>query len=358
MVLIVPAVARGEGAAQGKPDTGPPKPAELVDRVKASIDRGLHWLRAQQADDGSYGRYPALTALATLAFVNSHRRYSEADGPFVRRAVEYLLARQKPDGGIYDKDLPTYNTAVALMALAAVDAKRHAEAIAKAQKFLVSEQAAEAAGYRKEDKYYGGIGYGGDERPDLSNLQFALEALKRSGFPADDPAWERARAFLTRCQNLSETNDQKWATNDGGFTYAPGDSPFGGTKSYGAMSYAGLKSLIYADVKRDDPRVQAAVKWARENYTLDEHPGAGQVSLFYYFNVFGKALSTWGEQFLVDGKGAKRDWYADLAERVMSLQREDGSWVNPEPKYWEGNPLVASAWALFALESGLGQERK
>jgi len=43
-------------------------------------------------------------------------------------------------------------------------------------------------------------------------------------------------------------------------------------RSYGSISYAGLLSYIYADLQRDDPRVQAAFDWLRGNYTLDEIP--------------------------------------------------------------------------------------
>ena len=71
---------------------------------------------------------------------------------------------------------------------------------------------------------------------------------------------QRAVQFVTRCQNNSETNDQKWAGNDGGFIVtAPamidpakawpanramkvGRPRF---KSMGTMSYAGLRD-VYA----------------------------------------------------------------------------------------------------------------
>ena len=41
------------------------------------------------------------------------------------------------------------------------------------------------------------------------------------------------------------------------------------------MTYAGLKSMIYAGVKHDDPRVKAAYEWIQKHYTLDENPGMG-----------------------------------------------------------------------------------
>ena len=42
------------------------------------------------------------------------------------------------------------------------------------------------------------------------------------------------------------------------------------------MTYAGLKSFLYAGVGKDDPRVKAAIGWVRRHYTLSENPGQGQ----------------------------------------------------------------------------------
>ena len=44
-------------------------------------------------------------------------------------------------------------------------------------------------------------------------------------------------------------------------------------RSYGSMTYAGLKSMIYAGLSHDDPRVKAAWEWIGRNFTVDENPG-------------------------------------------------------------------------------------
>jgi squalene-hopene/tetraprenyl-beta-curcumene cyclase len=62
-------------------------------------------------------------------------------------------------------------------------------------------------------------------------------------------------------------------------------------RSYGTMTYAGLLSYLYADLKRDDPRVTAAHDWLRRNFTLTENPGMGPEWLFYYYHLMAKALS-------------------------------------------------------------------
>ena len=138
----------------------------------------------------------------------------------------------------------------------------------------------EGEGKNTGDDFYGGAGYDSKSRPDLSNTQFFLDALAAAGIPKDDPAFKKAAVFVSRCQNLKgEHNDQKWAgkINDGSFIYSaaaggqtktqdkPNDD--GGLPGYGSMTYAGIKSLIYCGVSKDDPRIKKALEWIRKNYT-------------------------------------------------------------------------------------------
>ncbi len=179
----------------------------------------------------------------------------------------------------------------------------------------------------------------------------ALEALRRTAFDPKDPLWDKALTFISRCQNRSESNDQAWAANDGGFVYTPGYSPHGGTRSYGSMTNAGLISLIYAGVDKNDPRIQAACDWIRKHYTLDDNPGAkdGQ-GLFYYYVTFAKAMAAFGEDEVVDGQGNVHNWRNELASKLISLQADDGSWVNDRShRWWEGVKDLVTARSVIAL---------
>jgi squalene-hopene/tetraprenyl-beta-curcumene cyclase len=326
--------------------------SDLKNEVEASIDRGLKWLRDQQGDDGSYMQHPGITALVATAFMKSPRKYSEEDGPFVKNAIKYLVSLAKPDGSIYDKDLPNYNTSVSLMALTETKNPAYEETISKAQNYLIVLQADEGEGYTPDDKMYGGIGYGGDLRPDMSNLQFALSALKESGVPEDAEVWNKAIKFIERCQNRSESNDQPWAGDDGGFVYYPGNSKAGGTKSYGTMTYNGILSFIYANVDKDDDRVQAAVRWIKDNYTLDENPPIGAQGLYYYYHTMSKALSVYGEPIITDSEGIEHNWYEELARKLLELQKSDGSWINAEDRWMESMPILTTTYAVLALSIG------
>ena len=75
------------------------------------------------------------------------------------------------------------------------------------------------------------------------------------------------------------------------------------------MTYAGLKSMIYAGLGKDDLRVKAALAYVKAHYTLDENPGLGQQGLYYYYHTFAKTMSVLGEPTLIDALG-EPDWRA------------------------------------------------
>ncbi|WP_372368394.1 prenyltransferase/squalene oxidase repeat-containing protein [Candidatus Uabimicrobium sp. HlEnr_7] len=329
-------------------------------KVKSAIDRGVRFLRYSQNKEGHWG-HPGITALILYSFFLSPRKYGPEDGPWVRKPIEYIINLQKENGGIYTNQLANYTTSISLMALTGNPdvAKQHEKVIEKAQKFLVDLQCDEGEGYDPtKDPLYGGIGYGGDERPDLSNTQYALEALHDSGLSKDHQVYKKALIFLQRCQNRTESNDQKgWVANDGGFVYYPANSPAGADatqtgkkyRSYGSMTYAGIKSYIYASVDKNDPRVQSAYKWISRNYDLSENPGAGKQGLFYYYHTFAKTMSVYNQNVITDDKNVDHNWREDLATILLNSQKEDGSWVNEEDRWWEADPRLVTAYAVLAL---------
>lgn len=326
-------------------------------KAEQAVEAGLKFLRSSQAEDGSWSKSVGVTALALRAFLDSPHGYRESDGDFIARPVKFLLAHVNKDGSISETNQErNYNTAVAVTALQATENPKYADVIAHAQKFLKGLQLGAAQGYKKDNKFYGGLSYGGDEKgPDLSNLYMNIEALRASGLPKDDPMLKKALIFISRCQNRSESNDQSWAANDGGFIYSPGYSPNGGTTSYGGMTHAGLLSLLFAGAGHNDPRVKAAYDWVRAHYTLDENPGAkDNQGLYYYYNVFAKSMYAYGDAVIKDTKGVDHNWRADLTNKLASVQAGDGSWVNSYSKrWWEGDKNLATSWATIALDIAL-----
>lgn len=342
-------------------------------KLEAIVAKGIDYLQTKgQASDGSFSRQIGLgiTALATTALLRHGR---SPDDPTVARSLKYLLANVQPTGGIHlpSGRLKTYETCVAVLCLEEANRDgRYDEVLKKADKFLKEIPFDAAEGHDRESPQFGGAGYGGPGRPDLSNTAFLVEALRSTGNGADDQTIQNALVFVSRCQNLESphnTTPLAAKINDGGFYYSPvvgdgqrSDDPSGGLRSYGAMSYSGLKSLVFAGLSQDDPRVKAVVTWIHKHYDLKSNPGMGNAGLYYYYLTFAKGLEALGEEVVVDDQGKEHDWRRDLIAELARRQRDDGAWANENSRWMEGDPNLCTAFALLALSYCLpkkGQER-
>lgn len=353
----------------------------------AVVKKALDFLVKQQQPDGSWQRSdrepPAITALVLRALARD-AAYGKDSEP-AKKAVAYLLSIQQPDGGFYKNMMANYNTAITVSALAAVDDPALKGPIAKGVEYLQANQftdtvaGADGKPLGGEHPFVGGWGYGGTQgRPDVSNAAIVIEALHDAGLDKDDPAFKRALAFVSRMQNNSETNPAPWAGDDGGFVYGPGKDGSGESsageyaapdgrrllRSYGSMTYAGFKSMIYAGLTKDDPRVKAAWAWVGRNWSLDENPGmaangpeAAKSGLFYYYHMLGRALAAYGAGAVVDPQGTSHDWRAELAAKLAAEQRPDGSYVG-DRRWMEDNPVIATVLATLALQDALDADAR
>ena len=341
--------------------------------VERAIKLGNRYLLKNANEDGSWSdqEHPALTALALTALQRSPHDYSDEDEVAIQKGYQWLITQQKEDGGIYTEGLATYNTATSIMAMLASDNTDYHKKILNARAFLIGQQTDWGKAGETDNEFDGGIGYGGTyKHSDMSNTHLALEAIYHSKRLALDTEttqptldWDSALQFISRCQNLQETNDQSWASNDvqekGGFVYFPGDSKAGKKKlkdettalrSYGSMSYAGLLSLVFADLPSDDPRVSSALHWLAENFTVQENPGMKHQGLYYYYQAMAKCLAASGHHVLEKVDGTKIDWRSELGAQLVSAQKGDGSWINETSRWWENDPILVTAYAVLALE--------
>lgn len=337
-----------------------------------AINKGVQYLQSQQQPDGSWSNpeHPALTALPLVAILRQPAEAKQAEA--APKALAYIRGKAKPDGGIYEKGLSNYNTSICMMALLAGGDPKDAPLIAKARDFVVDQQASNMV----KPELNGGIGYGPTgvspkrAHPDLDNTLIALEALRaaKEASPtaekAKDLDWQAAINFITRCQNLPSHNKEPWASGDvqnkGGFVYYPGFSNAGeaelpdgkkALRSYGTMTYGGLLSFIYADLKKDDPRVSAAVDWLQSNYTLEENPGMGRQGLYYYYHLMAKGLAAADVDSLATSGGKSVDWKRELALKLINLQSGDGSWVNDTARWMEKDPVLVTTYCVIALKT-------
>jgi len=400
--LLILAVACGEnGDVPTSGDSGKAEPKKAaasgeLDRaaVRKAIDRGVEWLRAQAKDGVFMAQYkgepqpsPAHTALALTPIARHVPKGKRPEDPLLAKGQEFLLKMQQEEGYIAAPQTKYHNyyTSATLMALDAIGDPATKDERDKMRDYILSLQ-------RMEDgRIRGGFGYNTQESADLSNTQYAIEALRAAGVPEDDPAMRRALEYLERSQNRSENEANEGARyeidgktvvpgNDGSAGYEPGVSKAGlrklpdGTyvpRGYGSMTYALLKCYILVGLDKDDPRVEATLDWLGENYTWNENPGfedtvressrddaakARYWGLYYYYLTAAKALRLLGED-TIDTPDGPRNWRVELARAVMSRQDEDGSWINDKASRWEEDDrVIVTGYAVLALQEVLGVE--
>ena len=347
----------------------------LRNEIERALDKGIKWLyQEQNSTTGNWGndQYPALTALALRATLGhpslaEQKKYSE----YIENGFSFLRTKVQSDGGIYGKGLASYNTSICLMAFLQLKDKADEKIIRQARQFIINQQSDFDRKGEADNIFDGGIGYGSTwAHSDLSNTHLAMEALfyaQKIIDPKEDDGldldWDAAIQFVSRCQNLSETNDQPWVSvfpeDQGGFVYFPGKSMAGervdsrgrvSLRSYGSMSYAGLLSFIYSEMSPTDERVIAVKNWLKQNYSIEENPGMELQGLYYYYHTMAKALSLSGIQKVINAKGDEVDWRSQLAVRLFDLQDNEGFWVNESGRWWEKDPILVTCYALLALE--------
>jgi squalene-hopene/tetraprenyl-beta-curcumene cyclase len=349
-VVVTPAMAQ-----KGKAPTA----AERT----AAIDKGIAFLAKAQGADGSYSTRggTGVTSLIVLALLRNGRSVTD---PTVAKGLAYLEKNVREDGGIYAEKsfLRNYETCLAVVCLAEANKDgKFAKIIKDADKYLKGIQIDEQENKNKSDLDYGGVNYGTRGSPDLSNTSYLVEALVAAGNGPEDEALKKALVFISRCQNLeSEHNTTATAAkvNDGGFYYSvaaaetqagKGQNPEGGLRSYGSMSYAGMKSMLYAGLTPEDKRVKAALKWLSMHYSVEQNPGLGDAGLYYYYQLMAKALDAAKMKSFKDDKGVEHDWKAEMTEALLKKQKPDGSWVNSDGKWMENDPNLATGFALLTL---------
>lgn len=412
-------------------------------KANASIEKGIAYLRSTQADDGSWmpDLGPAVTGLALTALLEQPD--IGPDDPTAAKAIAYILKHVQEDGSIRsgpDGILASYNTALSLSALArigsnnpeAAAAIRGGQSFLKNTQWIVGMKDPDGKTIDENHPYFGGFGYGGSGRPDISNTQLALQALQDTGVDCDDPVFKRALTFLNRIQAVesNDTNADKFEELDGGFIYstsinkdhigvaeskasqdqideAKAGRPVSGLRTYGSVTYAGFKSMVYANLDRDDPRMVAALNWISNNYDLNRNPGMPEEQklqgLFYYYITMGRALNAYGstsidvagppaavitsapevktadviakmEQLKAKGitdieiksgeagtgiqvtetaSKEKRDWANDLIATIVSQQHEEGWWANTETRWLESQPVLVTAYSVIALQNAI-----
>ncbi len=332
--------------------TRPVQAQITAEQVRASIDRGVDYLkREQDRQRGNWeeiaGFEGGVTALCALALLNCG---VPVDDPTMVRALKYI---REP------KDKKTYSTALETMVLCAAEPEKDRlqirENVAWLQRTQVQSPDALAGGW-----FYGDSGEGGPEGrgADPSNTQFAMLALyeaERVGVQVPEVVWRKSLGYWTRLQR-----------SNGSWSY-PHMSPSGSMTSAGiASTIIALGQIGEGDAVVRDGRVECCqpqtdhaiptrgLDWLARHFSISSNPVPGnnererafsQSYLLYYLYGVERVGRMTGNRFI-----GQHDWYREGAEMLVKKQDRIAG-------YWKGigresQGHIGTSLALLFLSKG------
>ena len=255
------------------------------------VTQGLDWLVYQQHKLGHWtaqGRYPtAMTALAGLAFLcegstTTQGKYAEN----LRRAVDFLTRRSRPNGliGDMDDERYTYGHGFAMLFLSQVlgeeeDLDRRRELIEVLTKAVIfTGQAQTRAGGWGYVSAKDGSGF--DEGSTTITQVQGLRGCRNAGIPVPKEIIDNAVDYIHKCTNKK----------DGGVQYS---SKGGGSRP--AITAAAIACLYNAG-EYDDVYIPKMMEYCEKNLKLGSRDSFGHwhYAHFYYAQVqYRKGPDQW-----------------------------------------------------------------
>ncbi len=281
-------------------------------------------VRLAQQESGAFGErayrqyMTGQTALAVLAL----RAAGGAPEQSLLKAGDYLADRLAKDS------LGTYETALAVMALAQLDAERYRPSLESGARRLILWQTNS-----------GGWGYPRPERTDNSNSQFALlglNAAAEAGVNVPDVVWQGALRYFRAGQR-----------RNGGWGYR-----VDGNDTYGSMTAAGVASLYLCDLWLhvsdgrcgsyiEGPNIESGLGWLAKHFSVTRNPQRNQWK-FYYLYALERAGVILAQRYL-----AGYDWYREGVEHLVGDPEE--MVAAPSRSEW---PFLRKCYMLLFLAKG------
>lgn len=296
----------------------------VTPQTQLSIDRGLQWLAARQQPDGSWGteglyrQNAAVTALAGIAFLSAgHVPGQGKYGGHVQRAVNFLLDCESSAGFIHAPDTrihgPMYEHGFATLFLAEVygmsPTDELKEKLKAAVALIVNSQNGEG-GWRYQAQRR-------DADVSVTVCQImALRAARNAGIHVPKETVDECIKYVKNCQN-----------SDGGFRYQLTYR----TQSVFARSAAGLVALYSAGIY-EGREVEKALK-----YLSGQRDHVFRAEQHYFYGHYYAVQAMWhaGDRYW-------RRWYPAIRDELTSQQLADGSWsdVQVSPEYATGMACI------------------
>jgi len=324
---------------------------ELVEKVRQAIERGKNYLRKQQ--NPTTGTWEGVvvgfladmeggqTALVTLALLTCGVK---PDDPLLVRALKYLHEL---------KPRKTYVVGLCNLVFAETREKKYLPRIQENADWLIKN----ALGWRDGRKQLEGWSYPQNQMADNSNTQYALLGLyaaKQAGAEIKDEVWRGIQDYYHRTQSKLGTA-RYW-------TYS--NERDAGRASF-SMTVAGVCGLLIARMGLDESEqrldpvtgvaancggysentdVAHGMNWIIENFNFESVKAT-------FYNIYGieRLGRISGQRFI-----GPHDWYREGCEKLVRLQRPDGSIVGGTEfkTQIDQAPVLSTAFSLLFLSKG------
>jgi len=328
--------------------------------VRDAIQKGVQYLKGvQDPNAGNWERFnPAFqlgdytggaTALATLALLESGVDPSDDK---VKKALSYL-ERLPPR--------KTYVVSLQAIVLTHADPQRYGPKIKELIDWLIRTADVSNQGSMMAWGYPHG---GGMSRPDHSNTQYAVLALREAhgaGIDVKDEVWAKIRKLYLHDQNRS-----------GGWPYQVGTEGGGDRLT---MTSAGVCGLLACDMsspiikgppgpdgefpnceQRDEELEAALDKGLRRIgalFTVDIGNNMFEGTAFPFYNIYGlERVGRYSGLRFFERRTALIDWYREGVKKLLQVQEQSGKWTGRGGALIDGDPVLATSFSLLFLAKG------
>lgn len=316
-------------------------------QTEQAIESGLEFLANRQSESGAWRLQDfdtkvlirsdtAATALSLLSFQGAgytHQQYQYADN--VRKAIDFLVKNQKPNGDLYKLEDPAsdqnawlYSHSIASLALC--------EAYGMTQDPALREPAQKAINFMVEsqDKQRGGWRYRPGNGTDTSVSGWFMMAFKSgqlAGLEVPTATFDRIEKYLDQSQVSKQVPHL--------YRYNPfaADTPEQrhGREPTPVMTSAGLLMRLYFGWQRTQPEMTAGA-----DYLLQHPPAPGTKDATlrdtYYWYYSTQVL------FHMGGERWKK-WNSTLYPMLIETQVTEG----PNAGSWDPYEPTADLWAKY-----------
>ncbi|MHC4915265.1 MAG: pectate lyase, partial [Planctomycetota bacterium] len=291
--------------------------------TESAVEAALRWLaRHQEADghwdikkyeggggvSGGYANDAAVTGMAMLAFLgagHTHKQGKYRDN--VRRAADWLIRTQLPDGGWTNHSYKAYAAGLCTLAMA------EAYGMTKDARLQPTAQKGVDKILETQDKY-AAWHHGGLRSTSVTGwMVMALKSARIAGLKVDNVGFQGATNWINK---VTDPTTGKIGYN------RPGRSPWG--QSY-PMTAVGMVCRQFMGVRRTDGMLQKQATRLTERlpaWEAKNHPTKSAQNPYYWYYGTLAMFQMGGDYW--------RKWNTELKKTLLPSQRkggdEDGSW--------------------------------